>query len=481
LEGVTAYRVEQTTLKEEATMKSRWFALEVFSLLSFLFCALALADDIPTNVSFSTRAITPFAIEGLTMDATGNFYTTGRQTDFTKKCPVWRISQSGTRVTVGFIPNQGPFDGVAPSTPPTTAPCNPSGLTFDSVGNLYVADAATIKGVSGFIWKVTPNATGCASDDSTDPACAKIVASTASSPSVPFASAVPGANGLAFDRDDNLWTGDGVTGLGRVWKITGPGANCDPSALLNCTEAFRIQAMANDINATAPTTPPTSVPNVGSDRRGVPGGTIGTVIVTGTSITFRTATNTLNSQAIVANGVAFNNAGDLFVADTARGAIWKVEFDSKGNIKSQMGCDTTFPANTLCLNNIFVQHALLEGTDGIALDNKGNIWNDANERNAVVVVSNNGEVIEVFRNPVNSSGLRNSADTAQGNTTILEFPTSPFLLGKQFCTSMSDLNRRDNSPSSLGEINSGGPVGARGKISCMDQDLKVPGLKLPVH
>ena len=466
-------------------MKSRWFALEVFSLLSFLFCALALADDIPTNVSFSRRAITPFAIEGLTMDATGNFYTTGRQPDTNKKCPVWRISQNGSRVTVGFIPNQGPFNGSPPSTPPTTAPCNPSGLTFDSVGNLYVADAAVIKGVAGFIWKVTPDAKGCASDDSTDSACAKIVASTASSPSVPFASAVPGANGLAFDRDDNLWTGDGVTGLGRVWEITGPGANCDPNALSNCKEAFRVQAMANDVNAPG-------VANVGSDRRALPGGTIGTVIVafssaetTPGSITFRTATNTGNSQAIVANGVAFNNAGDLFVADTARGAIWKVEFDSKGNIKSPMGCDTTFTANTLCLNNIFVQHALLEGTDGIALDNKGNIWNDANERNAVVVVSNNGEVIEVFRNPVNSSGLRNSADTAQGNTTILEFPTSPFLLGKQFCTSMSDNNRRDNFPQSGGEINAGRtPLtdpGNRGKISCMDQELKVPGLKLPVH
>jgi sugar lactone lactonase YvrE len=130
---------------------------------------------------------------------------------------------------------------------------------------------------------------------------------------------------------------------------------------------------------------------------------------------------------------------------------------------------------------VLVQHPLLEGTDGIALDEAGNIWNDANERNAVVVVTKKGEVTEVFRNPVNSVGLRNSANTAAGNATILEFPTSPFLLKKQFCTSNSDNNRRDNSPSSLGEINSGGPVGARGKISCMDEELKVPGLKLPVH
>ena len=419
-------------------MRSRWFALEVLSLVSFLFCVLALADDIPKNVSFSTRALLPFAIEGLTMDATGNFYTTGRQTDTTKKCPVWRISPNGsTPVTVGFIPNQG--------TTATSTPCNPSGITFDSVGNLYIADAATINGVSGFIWKVVPNPTGC--DESVSSAC---------SPSVAFASGVPGTNGLAFDRDDNLWTGDGVTGLGRVWKI-GPGGGACEGSFTNCVEAFRIQAMANDRDPTVTG----GVANVGSDRHSLPPETINSA---------RMATNNLGSQPLVANGVAFNKEGDLFVADTARGAIWKVEIDKKGKIKSQMKCDSTFTDNTLCLDNVFVSHPYLEGVDGIALDEKGNIWADANERNAVVVVSKNGEVTEVFRNPV-QSGLRNSGP--------LEFPTSPFLLGKQFCTAMSDNNRRDNSPNSAGEINSSGPF--RGKISCMDQELKVPGLKLPVH
>jgi sugar lactone lactonase YvrE len=41
-----------------------------------------------------------------------------------------------------------------------------------------------------------------------------------------------------------------------------------------------------------------------------------------------------NPQDIVANGLAFNHRGDLFVADTARGAIWKVAFDRHGNLKS---------------------------------------------------------------------------------------------------------------------------------------------------
>ena len=433
-------------------MKSSWFGSRVFLLLSLIFYSTAFADDIPKNVNFTTRAITPFAIEGLTMDATGNFYTTGRQPNPGLKCPVWRISPDGTqRFTIGFIPNQA-------NTPPTSTPCGPSGITFDSVGNLYIADGAIAGGAAGFIWQLPTGTTGCMFiDDSSQ--CTTVPNATE------FARNVPGANGLAFDRDDNLWTGDGVTGLGRVWKITGAGANCDPSALSKCTEAFRVQAMANDINPAV-----SGVANVGSDRRALPGGTIGTVIVANTSITFRTATNTGNSQMIVANGVAFNKHGDLFVADTARGAIWKVEFDSKGKIKNQMNCDSTFTANTLCLEAVFVQHPYLEGADGIALDEKGNIWVDANERNAVVVVTTKGEVIEVFRNPVVSS-LRNGGP--------LEFPTSPFLLKKQFCTSNSDNNRRDNSPNTGGQIKPAGP--GVGKISCMDDELKVPGLKLPVH
>jgi sugar lactone lactonase YvrE len=186
-------------------------------------------------------------------------------------------------------------------------------------------------------------------------------------------------------------------------------------------------------------------------------------------------------QDLVANGVAFNPEGDLFVADTARGAIWRVQFENDGTLRSPTGCDTTFAPDTLCLSNVFVAHPLLEGTDGIALDRAGNIWNAANERNAIVVVTKQRDVIEVFRNPANAAGLRNSADAAVGNDRILELPTSPFLAGRLFCVANSDGNRRDNSPNSAGEINSGGPVGSRGKISCMDQRLQIPGLSLPVR
>jgi len=372
----------------------------------------------PSHATFTTLSITPFAIEGLTGDAIGNLYTTGRATA-PDRCPVWRIFSGAVPpaalTQVGSIAN-------------SPGSCNPSGITFDRNGNIYIADANQ----GGQIWKLT------AAD---------------MNPAAPFVTGVPGTNGLAFDRHGDLWTGDGTTGQGRVWKITPAGV---------VTEMFRVQPMRN----AAALGGNVADDGVGRQARTFPPGTLA---------------NSAGGQDLVANGLAFNREGDLFVADTARGAIWKVEFGRHGNVKSRTGCDATFTDNTLCLDNVFVAHPLLEGADGIALDRAGNIWVSANERNAVAVVTKRGSVVEIFRNPPNAGGLRNSADAAVGDNHILELPTSPFLLGKKFCTANSDGNRRDNSPRDVGEIDAGGPVGNRGKISCMDQQLSIPGLPLPVH
>jgi hypothetical protein len=369
--------------------------------------------QLPANASFTTRITTPLAIEGLTGDGAGNLYTPGRSAGVGIPCPVWRVSLAApTLVTVGFVP--------APS---ASEQCSPSGLTFNRAGDLFISEGDKV-------YTFTPNAG--------NPPVARI-----------YAAGVPGTNGVAFDRRGDLWTADGTTGQGRVWKISATGV---------VTEMFRVQPMANQVNLVD------GVGGVGRDVRTLPPGTI---TVTQTS---RNAANTAGSQPLVANGVAFNEAGDLFIADTARGALWKVEFDASGNVLSRRGCDTTFTANTLCLENVFVAHPILEGADGIALDRAGNVWVDANERNAVAVVSPGGRVTEVFRNPANASGLRNDGP--------LETPTSPFLLGDALCTANSDGNRRDNFPSTAGEI--GGTGQPRGKISCLDKPLVFGGLPLPV-
>ncbi len=367
------------------------------------------------NASFTTLVTTPLVIEGLAGDRDGNLYSTGRTPGAGLACPVYRTSISRPGVSiVGYVPAYS-----------ATVQCSPSGLAFDAGGKLYICD-------NDRIYVLTPDA-------ATPP-----LATT-------YASGVPGSNGLAFDRAGNIWTGDGTTGQGRVWKIAPGGV---------VTEAFRVQPMANEVNLVA------GVGGVGRDIRGLPAGKI---TVTATT---RNAFDTGGSQPLVANGVAFNREGDMFIADTARGALWKVQFDRQGNIRSRMGCDTTFTANTLCMSNIFVAHPLLEGADGIALDVAGNIWVAGNERNAMVFVEQGSRrVTEVFRNaPDNISKLRNLGP--------LEFPTSPFLVGNKLCTANSDGNRRDNSPNTAGEI--GGAGQPKGKISCLDQWLPIPGLRLPL-
>ena len=371
--------------------------------LSLLVSAPLALSSAAQAASFSTLITTPLTIEGLTGDNRGNLYAAGRNAGAGAPCPVWRVNVANpSLVLVGNIP--------APS---ATTQGSPSGLAFDRQGRLYVTETDKI-------YRFVPNAG--------TPPLATV-----------FATGVPGTNGVAFDRNGNLWTGDGTTGLGRVWKI-GPAGGAG-------VEMFRVQPMVNVVPAF--TVGGTTFTNVGRDIRTVP---------------------TNNSQPLVANGVAFNRAGDLLIADTARGAIWRVQFESDGTLRSEVGCDTTFTANTLCLENILIQHSLLDGADGFVLDEAGNIWVDANERNAVVVASAAGQVSEIFRNPPD-------ATTRLRNGGPLETPTSPFLSGRKFCTSNSDGGRRDNAPASGGEL----PAQGLGKISCMDQLTDARGLPLPIR
>jgi sugar lactone lactonase YvrE len=429
-------------------MRTRWCSSIIVIFVIFVLgsdFSLAWADDDDDrqfpNSTFTSLITTPRALEGLTGDNHRNLYSGGSGVP---PCPIWQINLNRpSLIPVGLVV-------------PATGNCGFSGIAFNDIGDLFVAD-----GAAGTIYTFKPNAN--------TPPTATV-----------FASGVPGANGIAFDKKGNLWASDGTTGRGRVWKISGPGANCSSTAATNCEEVFRIQPMSNEVNLDA-----TGVGGVGRDIRDLAPGTI---TVTPTT---RNAANQLGSQPIVANGLAFTKKGDLFNIDTARGALWKVEFDRDGNLKSPIGCDSTFTANTLCLSNVFVAHPILEGGDGIALDREGNIWVAANERNAVAVVTKEEKVIEVFRNPLNlpqpsafGVGLRNAGDQSIGNNHILEFPTSPFITGRVLCISQSDGDRRDNSPRSAGEVNAGATFDGKnllGKISCMDQELKIPGLPLPIN
>jgi sugar lactone lactonase YvrE len=291
------------------------------------------------------------------------------------------------------------------------APCAPNGLALNDTGEVFVVD-----GITGKVYALVP--------DQASPPLA-----------VEFGTGGAGALNLAFDRDRNLWVTEGVapTSQGRIWKIPSQGGAG--------IEHFRIPALRN-----------THPLGVGRQNTRFPQGT--------------------TAGMGVAVGIAFDEHGDLFVSDNARGAIWRIEFNDDGSLKSRMGCDSTYPPKTLCLDTLYIQHPLITGAGGIAFDKKENLWVSVIDRNAIAMVTSDGNVQEVFRNPVSPSGLRNEGP--------LEFPSNPLLLDLRFCVSNFDSDIQDNSPNSGGELNASlGPL--RGKISCMDQNLKVPGLPLPIQ
>ncbi len=178
-----------------------------------------------------------------------------------------------------------------------------------------------------------------------------------------FATGTEGANGIAFDRQGNLYVSGGRNG--KIYR-TGPAGG-----------AAEVWAQ------------------IELYTRILPDGK--------------------TQQAITANGQTFDAQGEvLYVADTARGAMWKVAVGADG----KAGKPT-----------LLAQSPLLEGADGPAFDPTGTLWVAANERNAIVAVTPDGKVQDVTKN---------------GSHGPLEFPTAVVFVGNTAYVSNFDTPRRDN-------------------------------------
>ena len=371
-------------------------------LLATTVSAATVQSPVPEGeLSFTTIATFTSATEAMTGDGAGTLYTGGRTgTD----CPLWRTAlRTGVVEQVGILPGQ----------------CGPGSMAIDGRGRLYVVDS----GAAG-LYRLD------------------LRTASATMGAELIATGLPGANGLTLDAAGNAYVSDGGTAQGRVWRVSPQG---------QVTEVFRVPAMASDVNAVD------GVGGIGRDARTLPQGTVRI------SPTGRSAADTEGSQSNVANGLVFTAPGELIIADTARGALWRATLDSAGNLTSPTGCDVVFPSNTLCMSTLLVAHPMLEGADGIDIDANGNVWVVANERNALIVVSSEGQVIEVYRNaPDPETWLR--------NTGPLEFPTGLRVEGNRVCVSHTDTGRRDNAPPAAGELSPTGEL--RGKLSCLDQPLR---------
>jgi sugar lactone lactonase YvrE len=218
---------------------------------------------------------------------------------------------------------------------------DPSGIAFDSQGDLFVAVGPFREVVR--IRSVELN--------SAKPGLAQT-----------FATGTAGANGIAFDRQGNLFVSGGASGI--IYRV-GPNGGVAEAAV-----------------------------QIDKYVRTLPDG------------------NT--QQQIVANGVAFDANGVLHVADTARGAIWKVVIGPDGKGGKPV---------------LLAQSPLLEGADGLAFDRSGTLWVVQNELNSIVTVTSAGQVRQVAKN---------------GSNGPLEFPSAIVFVGDRGYVSNLDIPRRDN-------------------------------------
>ena len=177
-----------------------------------------------------------------------------------------------------------------------------------------------------------------------------------------FATGVPGANGIAFDKSGNLFVSGGASGV--VYSVSPNGGAAQAVAQIERNS--------------------------------------------------RTLPNSTATQVIVANGLKFDAAGVLHVADTSRGAVWKVVIGGDGK-----GAKPT----------LLAQSPLLEGADDMAFAANGDVWVAANELNAIVSISPAGVVKTIAKN---------------GSQGPLEFPSALVFVGTTAYVVNFDTPRRDN-------------------------------------
>jgi sugar lactone lactonase YvrE len=225
----------------------QYAAAILLALLTFAGAESALAPRASLLIDFDPKsAAQTVIVESIAADAKGMLFACDRVSG-----NVWRIDPKNPKlVVVGKVPERE-IGG-------KKVRANVSGIVFNQAGDLYLtaggfSEVLRIRGRN-----LDPDNPGTAG---------------------PFATDTEGANGIAFDRNGNLYVSGGRNG--RIYR-TGP-------------EGGRAQVIAQ----------------VAPHTRKLPDGK--------------------SEQALTANGIVFDKQGStLYITDTARGAIWKLAIGSDG-------------------------------------------------------------------------------------------------------------------------------------------------------
>ena len=301
-------------------------------LLSLILTAAAPQPKVSVLIDLDpASAAQTVIVESLAADNKGRLYVCDRVSG-----NVWRIDPKNPKlVVVGKVPERE----IAGN---KKIRADASGIVFNQEGDLFIATGPFKEVLRIKSRDLDPDKPGAAETFATD---------------------TEGANGVAFDKDGNLYASGGRNGL--IYRTGREGGKAQVVAQI----------------------PPHA----------------------------RTLPDGKTQQAITANGLVFDAQGTtLYVADTARGAIWRVAIGSDGRVGQP---------------TMLTQSALLEGADGPAFDPRGNLWVAANERNAVVMVTSDGKVFDVTKN---------------GSKGPLEFPTAVIFVDDTAYVSNFDTPRRDN-------------------------------------
>jgi len=343
-----------------------------------------------SNGQPATVVIGQSAFTGSTSGTTATTLNTPRYSAFDSAGNLWVADSNNNRVlkyaapiTTGeaatVVIGQGSFTTGTSGTTATTLHL-PAGISFDSAGNLWVADQVNNRVLEYAAPITTGEAASVVIGQGT------FTTSTASTTSTTLS----GPGGISFDSAGNLWVGDGSNN--RVLEYAGPITTGEAATVVIGQSTFT--------TGTSGTTATTlfspfaisfdSAGNLWAAEAGnsrvlkyaapITTGEAATVVIgqgTFTTGTFGTTATTLQNPF----AISFDSAGNLWAADTNNERVLKyaapITTGEAATVVIGQGSFTTHTAGTTATT--------LSGPFGISFDSAGNLW---------VVDDNNNRVLK---------------------------------------------------------------------------------------